>query len=149
MSYPPCRKMTEEDQTIHSMCNSILTKEEKQNDATKGEKKNWKRKKLRCRELVCSSSHCPLHSAEAASLSAGVKYRMLLLYNSKSWRSFFPSCLCLWGWLQALSLFYGHMHAEGISAGTFKETGAFSWQSGLTSLVMTASDQQENVGFES
>lgn len=56
------------------------------------------------------------------SLSAGVKYRKLLLYNSK--------CLCLCGWLEALSLFYSHMHVQGITARIFKETGAFPKQSG-------------------
>lgn len=87
---------------------------------------------------------CLLDSAEHPSLLwAGVNYRKLLLYNSKSWGSvfFFPSssssssssfsvpCLC--GWLLALSLFHGCMHVEGITARIFKETAAyFQKQSG-------------------
>lgn len=80
-----------------------------------------------------------LESDEPPSLSAGVKHRKLLLYNSKSKRTFFPPCLCLCGWLQALSLFYGHMHAEGITARIFKGTATLLQPSGPTMVLDTAS----------
>ncbi len=88
------------------------------------------KKRQRCRELVVPATLCLQDSAEHPSLSAGVKYRKRLLYNSKSQGSFFFPCPCLCGWLQALSLFYGHMHVQGITARIFKETGPYSKQSG-------------------
>lgn len=60
--------------------------------------KSKNKKKQRCRELVVALPVrlCLLDSAEHPSLSAGVKYRKLLLYNSKSKGSFFfllPVCV--------------------------------------------------------
>lgn len=123
LSYLPRRKMTDEAHTIHKTCKSILSWVSGESNYLK-----WNQ------DVVCSSSQ---------TLSSGLSWAGLPLCRCKIQEAatvlfkilgkfFFSFCLCLCGWLHALCLFYGHMHAEGITARIFKETGAFSWESGFT-----------------
>lgn len=95
-------------------------------------KRTKKRKKIRQeiqRTCCCSSSRalsvCLLDAAERPSPLCRCKITgscCCIIQNPR----FFFLCSCLCGWLQALSLFYGHMHVQGITARIFKETGAVS-----------------------
>lgn len=103
-------------------------------------------KRRRIQELVFAllARLCLRESSEPPTLSAGVRHRMRLLYNSGPSEIF---CDCLCGGLQALSLFHGHMHAPGITARIFKETAPCSYcfqSSAAASCPKTASDFNGN-----
>lgn len=119
--------MTNEAHSGHRMCSSILSWWTQQ---MREKQPKFGRKKKKDAEMRRTFRRWLLESDEPPSLSAGVKYRKLLLYNSKSKGTFFSSFPCLFVWITSSFIsFYGHMHAEGITARIFKETAAFLRQS--------------------
>lgn len=126
-SYLHCRKMLEENHITAQMCSSIPISQEDQKMREKVKQK-W------TGELLFYYFLCPGWSP-----SPQFKWLKNVLWKKQNKTRcshiikicflFLLISLCLCGWLQALFLFNGHIHAEGNAGREFKETGHFSQMS--------------------